>query len=89
VDPEKQQDEKRAWENDLDGLADFHARLSKCESFDVALSRRVTALEETGRGHFNDDPMKQMAPVIWVMVFLTVAPLVLDLVKAWRSSQLS
>lgn len=88
MEPEKQ-DESKAWENDLDGLADFHARLSRCETFDVALSRRLTALEEAGRGHFNDDPMKAMGPVIWVMVFLTVAPLVLDLVRAWRSSQLS
>jgi tRNA G10 N-methylase Trm11 len=80
--------EKR-WENDVDGLADFHARLSNCESMDVKLSRRITALEEAARGRYADDPMAGMGSVVLVMVVLTLAPIVLDLVKQWRLSQSS
>jgi hypothetical protein len=76
-------------EMQLDEMADFHARLSRAESFDVALSRRVTALEEGGRGHHTDGIMESMGPLIWIMVLLTVAPLVIDLVQTWRSSQSS
>jgi hypothetical protein len=76
-------------EMQLDEMADFHARLSRCETFDVALSRRVTALEDGSRGHYEDDPLKSMMPLVWIMVLLTVAPLVIDLVNSWRSSQSS
>lgn len=81
--------EEKSREMQLDEMADFHARLSRAESFDVTLSRRVTALEEGGRGHHEDGIMESMGPLIWIMILLTVAPLVLDLVKEWRSSQLS
>jgi len=73
-------------EMQLDEMADFHARLGRCESFETALSRRVTALEEGTRGHVNDDPLKDMMPLVWIMVALTLAPMVIDLVKQWRSS---
>ena len=73
-------------EMQLDEMADFHARLSRCESTDIQLSRRITGLEDGARGAYSDDPMKAMTPIIWVMVLLTVAPLVIDLVKQWRLS---
>lgn len=79
--------EQKTREMQLDEMADFHARLSRCETTDTGLSRRITALEENGRGRYDDDPMKSLQPIIWIMVILTVAPLVVDLVKTWRSSQ--
>lgn len=78
--------ERKSREMQLDEMADFHARLSRCESADVAQSRRITALEEGARGHYDDDPMKSLGPIFYVMVLLTVAPLVIDLVKQWRLS---
>jgi hypothetical protein len=72
---------------ELDALADFHARLDRCETFETALSRRITALEEGTRGHYSDDPMSVMGPMIWVMVGLTVLPLIMDMVTQWRSSR--
>jgi hypothetical protein len=79
--------EEKTREIQLDEMADLHARLSACESKDILLSRRITALEESARGNFNDDPMKQMGPMIWIMVLLTFGPLIFDLVSKWRSSQ--
>jgi len=79
-------EEMKPEEMRLDELADLHSRLAVCETVEVSLSRRITALEEGARGVYNDDPLKSMAPMIWVMVLLTVAPLVIDLVKSWRSS---
>ena len=76
----------KAREMQLDEMADFHARLSRCESADVAVSRRVTALEEGARGSYDDNPLSGMMPMVWIMVVLTVAPLVIDLVKQWRLS---
>ena len=73
----------------LDEMADFHQRLGRCESFEVALSRRVTAIEESNRGHYVDDPMAGMSTMIWVMVLLTVAPIVLEMVREWQSSRSS
>jgi hypothetical protein len=73
-------------EMQLDEMADLHERLSRCETMDTGLSRRITALEEGARGHFDDNPMKDLAPLMWIMVLLTVAPLVVDLVKQWRLS---
>jgi hypothetical protein len=90
--------EETKWANDLDGLADLHSRLSTCESVDVALARRVTALEEKNRGHYDgDDPFKAMmgrgglnlTPLLWVVALVTLAPLVLELWQTWQSSQLS
>ena len=79
-------DEPTNREVQLDEMADLHQRLSACESNDVRLSRRITVLEDAARGHYEDDPLKHMQPMIWIMVLLTVAPLVVDLVKQWRSS---
>ena len=73
------------WSASLDALADFEARVSRCETFETALSRRLTALEESGRGHMNDDPFAGMMPLVWVMLALTVAPLVIDLIKQLRA----
>lgn len=81
--------EVKTREMQLDEMADFHARLSKLETRDTEQSRRITALEDAGRGHYNDDPMSQLGPIIWVMAALTLAPIILDLVKQWRLSQSS
>jgi hypothetical protein len=78
--------EERTREMQLDEMADFHARLSRCESADVLASRRITALEEGARGHYVDDPLKDLAPLIWILAALTIAPVVIDLVKQWRLS---
>lgn len=75
------EEKNNAEEMKLDALADFHARLSQCESFDVSLSRRITALEK-GSHRSSDNPMMDM---IWVMAILTALPLVVDLIKQWRS----
>jgi hypothetical protein len=83
----KMDSEAKTREMQLDEMADFHARLSHVETNQVVLSRRITAMEDGKRGSYDDDPMKAMGPVIWIMVLLTVAPIVLDLVKQWRSSQ--
>jgi hypothetical protein len=79
--------EPKTREMQLDEMADFHARLSRCETMDVALSRRITSLEDAGRGHYDDDPMKSMMPLVWIMVLLTVAPLVVELVGKWKLSE--
>jgi hypothetical protein len=83
------------WQNDLDGLADIHARLNVCESVDIALARRVAVLEEKNRGHYDgDDPFKQimghnplsgLTPLLWIGAILTLAPMVLELWQQWRS----
>src|ERR1700689_3187210 len=79
----------KAREMQLDEMADFHARLSRCESADVQLSRRITSLEDGARGHFQDDPLSGVMPLLWITAALTLAPLLFDLVKQWRLSSSS
>jgi hypothetical protein len=78
--------ERKTREMQLDEMADFHARLSGCESNDIRLSRRITDLENAARGHHNDDPLGGMGSLLWIMAALTLLPVVLDMVKTWRSS---
>lgn len=78
--------DQKSREMQLDEMADFHARLSRCETADTGLSRRITALEEGTRGHYVDDPLSGMMPLLWITVALTFAPIIIDLVKQWRSS---
>ena len=87
---------EKTWQNDLDGLADIHSRLSTCESVDVALARRVTALEEKNRGHYDgDDPFKSLTgglnltPLLWMVALVTLAPMVLELWQTWQLSRSS
>lgn len=71
----------------LDEMADMHERLSRLESVDVKLSRRITALEDGQRGHYNDDPMNGLfsPSILWAIALLTLAPVIVDLVKQWKS----
>jgi hypothetical protein len=78
--------DQKSREMQLDEMADFHARLSRCESDHITTSRRITALEEGARGHFQDDPLSGMMPLLWITAALTLAPLLFDLVKQWRLS---
>jgi hypothetical protein len=75
----------------LDEAADLHARVSAVESNQVRLSRRITALEEANRGNFSDDPLAGiLSPgMITLMVVLTLAPIVVEMIKQWRSSSSS
>jgi hypothetical protein len=52
----------------------------------AAIARRLTELEDRAHRKLNDDPMDIMGPVVMVMVLLTVAPIIIDLVKQWRLS---
>lgn len=84
---EKAFDEKLAR---IDELADLHARVSTLETNGTRLSRRLTALEENSRGHYNgDDPMAGMSSLVWVAVALTLLPIVADMIQKWHSSQSS
>ena len=79
--------EEKLQEMHLDSLADFHARLSKCESHDVILSRRITALEAPC-GHVDDDPTKMIVKaMIWAMVLQFAVPLVIDLIASWHGKK--
>lgn len=72
----------------IDEMADFHSRLSTLESGNLRLSRRVTHLENGARGHYSDDPLSGiLSPgIMWALVALTLAPLVIEVFKQWRSS---
>ena len=87
---------EKGWQNGVDGLADFHSRLSDLETWQLNLARKVSQLEEHNRGHYDaDDPMKQMlglggsGSMIWIMVLLGIAavvvPVVPELIRSWRS----
>ena len=73
-------------ERRIDEMADLHERISKLESRDVQLSRRITSLEESGRGHFSDDPMHSFLSPSFVLIIavLTLLPVVVDVWKQWR-----
>jgi hypothetical protein len=93
MDVETKKDVK-GWQNDLDGLADIHARLSTCESVDGNLARRITALEERNRGHYNaDDPMAQMKgllggggdSMLTYAIVIGVVMIVVEVIRQWPS----
>ena len=73
-------------ERRIDEMADFHERLSTLESMDVKLSRRITALEESTRGHFNDDPISSMfsPSLLWMFAIIALAPMLIDAYKSWK-----
>lgn len=85
-DQEKDQDVLESMR--IDEMADFHKRLSTLESSNLRLSRRVTHLEDGTRGHHSDDPLSGiLSPgFMWAMAALTLAPLVIEAIKQWRSS---
>lgn len=72
----------------LDSLADLHERCSKLESRDVQLSRRITTLEESKRGHYSDDPISGfLSPSMIIMIaVVSILPIVVDVWKQWRLS---
>lgn len=75
-------------ERKIDEMADFHARLSKLETERVAMSRRITSLENGHQGRYSDDPMGSLfsPSLMWAVAILTLAPLIIDVVKQWKSS---
>ena len=75
-------------ERRIDEMADLHERIGKLESRDVLLSRRITALEEAGRGHYDDNPMSSLLSPSFLLVIaaLTLLPVVVDVWKQWRLS---
>ena len=87
-DGEREETEKRLR---LDEMADLHSRVSVLESNSLRLSRRVTAIEDGGKGHYSDDPLSGIfSPgIMWAMVLLTLAPLVIEAYKQWKQSSLS
>lgn len=73
---------------DLDALADYHVRLDKCETYQVMLSRRITALEAGAVHRHNDDELfdnKTMGMLFLLMVIPIVLPMIGDMVTKWRS----
>ena len=72
-------------------MADVHARVSTLESQMSTQSRRITRLENRGQGHFDDDPMNMLfsPTMLCLYAVIALAPVVLEMVKTWRSSQLS
>lgn len=75
----------------IDEMADFHARLSALESGVVRLSRRVTRMEDGGKGSYSDDPLAGFfSPgFMWMIALLTLAPILVDVWKQWKSSSSS
>ena len=75
----------------IDEMADFHARISVLETGHVKLSRRITRIEDGGKGSYSDDPLAGIfSPgFMWVMVLLTLAPIIVDMYKTWKSSSSS
>lgn len=76
----------------IDENADFHARISTLESGLLRMSRRITRLEDGGKGHYSgDDPLAGIfSPgLVWAMVALTLAPLIIEGIKQWKSSSSS
>jgi hypothetical protein len=76
---------------EIDEKADFHSRISTLESALIRTNRRITKLEDGTRGGYSDDPLSSiLSPgLVWAMVLLTLAPLVVELIKQWRSESSS
>jgi hypothetical protein len=72
---------------ELDEKADIHQRLSTLESALIRTNRRITKLEDGSRGAYSDDPLSHIfSPgLVWAMVLLTLAPLIVEMIKQWRS----
>jgi hypothetical protein len=93
MDVEKKAADELKWQNDVDGLADFYSRLSTCESVNVALARRVRALEDKNQGHYNaDDPMVQMKglfggndSMLTYALIIGVVMIVVEVIRQWPS----
>jgi len=78
--------------NDLDALADLHARVSKEETAVTALSRRVSTLEARAQGTYKgDDPFDGIpwGLIITGLVVVQLLPFLVDLVRQCRSSSSS
>ena len=89
---EKTQTTFKAWDAALEANADLHERMSKEETAVTMLSRRVSALEARAQGRYNgDDPMSGIpwGLLITGLVIVQLVPLLLDMVKACRSSSSS
>lgn len=86
---DKIRDERERME--IDEKADFHSRLATLESAILRTNRRITKLEDNNRSGFSDDPMAQIfsPALMWAMVLLTIAPIVIELVKQWKSQSSS
>ena len=85
-------EQAKDWSANLDALADLSERMSTEETARMALSRRVTVLEERARGSYNgDDPMAGIpwGLLITGLVVVQLLPMVLDMVRACRSQSLS
>lgn len=55
----------------------------------LSLTRRVGELEEKNRKTFSDDPAALMGGIFIVLIGLQLLPVILDMVKQWRSSSSS
>ena len=67
----------------LDEVADLHERISNMATRQLDDSRRITRLEHSEHG--SGDMFGSLDSMMWIMVLLTVAPVVIDLYRQWKS----
>jgi hypothetical protein len=72
----------------IDRDADFHERLSKLESGHTTLSRRISAIEDMGRGSGSSPEQmfdnKTLAMLIAIMIIPVALQVAGELVKRWQ-----
>ena len=56
------------------------------ERFRENVARRLVILEERTKGSPDDDISKMMGTVLLVLIGLQLLPIVLDMVRSWKSS---
>lgn len=70
---------------DIDAMADLYERMSRVETRNVEMSRRVTSLEDRNRGLLDDDPTKLITSmVVGMLVLQVILPMIMDMVAKWR-----